>query len=63
MAKKIPQKILGIIAFWFGVWLIVAALLEWGRAGFVVHYVNTRWIILLFCMTGLTYLAIKLPKQ
>jgi len=52
-------KIVGAAAFWSGMWLLISAIIELVQRGFVVHYVNTRWMILLFGVSGLIWLILK----
>jgi len=59
MWKTIAQQSMSAFALWFGIWLVVSALLEWWHRGFVVHYINTRAVWLLFATTGALYLFLK----
>ena len=53
------HSIVSSLALWSGIWLAMSALLEWWHRGFVVHYINTRWVWLVFAATGALYLFIK----
>ncbi|OGL88653.1 hypothetical protein A3H75_00645 [Candidatus Uhrbacteria bacterium RIFCSPLOWO2_02_FULL_51_9] len=59
MLQKTIKLTTTAIALWSGIWLLLSALLEWWHRGFVVHYVNTRWVWLVFAATGAVYLIFK----
>jgi hypothetical protein len=57
------QRLIGPLAFWSGVWLIIAAFFELARRGFVVHYVNTRWIWLVFGVSSILWIILGSEKK
>lgn len=59
MWKTISYQVISALALWSGIWLALSALLEFWHRGFVVHYANTRFIWLLFGITGMLFLVLK----
>lgn len=55
----IVSKVISALALWSGVWLALAALLEFWHRGFVVHHVNTRWVWVVFAAAGALYLFFR----
>lgn len=59
MARMAGGVFITSIALWSGVWLAITALLEWWHRGFVVHYVNTRLVWLVFAAAGALHLFFR----
>lgn len=57
--KKEVKKLVGPLALWSGLWLLVSAFLEVAQKGYVVHHINTRWVILLFGISSVAWLVSK----
>lgn len=55
----IVHKTIAATALWSGVWLALSALLEFWHRGFVVHYVNTRWVWFVFAAAGALHLFFR----
>ena len=56
---KYAKIVVGPIAFWSGLWLLVVGALELAQKGYVVHHVNTRWVWMIFGVSALVWLITK----
>ncbi|HBF67096.1 MAG TPA: hypothetical protein DDW36_01565 [Candidatus Magasanikbacteria bacterium] len=62
MLKNKQQSVWGVFVVWGCVWFAFAWILEHVRQGFVVNWINTKWLVVFVVMSGVIYLF-TLVKQ
>jgi hypothetical protein len=62
MAKSVNKSTWGVVVGWSAIWLVLAFLLEQLREGFVVNFINTKWLVVILIVSSFAYL-ISIPSK